>query len=147
VTTPTRSPVSATGGMIFAAMIMVLAGFFQLIQGVASVAHDHLLIVRSGYTFRLDTTAWGWIHIILGIIVAIVGFGVLSAVTWARQAGIALAGLQALSSFFFVPYYPWWALTIIALDVLVIWALAAGSSATYREQERRDDPVADRMAR
>jgi hypothetical protein len=133
--------------MVFAAMLMVLAGLFQFFQGIASVAHDHLLIVRSGYTYRLDTTAWGWIHMILGVLIAVVGFGVLSAVKWARTIGIALAGLQALSSFFFIPYYPWWALTIIALDVLVIWALASGDWATTREQGLRNDPVADRMAR
>jgi hypothetical protein len=133
--------------MVFAAMLMVLAGLFQLFQGVASVAHDHLLVVRSGYTFRLDATAWGWIHMILGVVVAIVGFGVLSALTWARKAGLALAGLQALSSFFFIPYYPWWALTIIALDIFIIWALAEGNWATAHVQGLRNDPAAERAAR
>ncbi len=141
MSTPVRSPVRASGGMILAAMIMVLAGLFQFFEGLASIGHDHLLIVRSGYTFRLNTTAWGWIHMILGIVVVIVGFGVLSAITWARYAGMGLALLQALSSFFFIPYYPAWALTIIALDIVVIWALATGHSATTREQDSRIDAL------
>jgi hypothetical protein len=77
------------------------------------------------YLFKFDVTTWGWIHLILGIIVALAGWGLLSGRTWARVVGITLAVLSAIANFLWLPYYPLWSLLIIALDVLVIWALAA----------------------
>ena len=72
-------------------------------------------------------TGWGWIHLILGIVVALAGFYVLSGRLWARIIGITMALFSAIANFFFIPYYPVWSVLIIALDVFVIWALA-----TYR---------------
>jgi hypothetical protein len=72
------------------------------------------------------TPGWaGWIHMILGVIVALAGFGLLAGRTWARAVGITLAVLSAIANFMFIPYHPFWALLVIALDVFVIWALAA----------------------
>jgi hypothetical protein len=142
VNAPTRSSAIATRSMVIAGMIMVFVGLFQFFQSVASIANGQLFIVRSDDTFRLDPVAWGWIRVILGIALAIVGFGVLSAATWARYAGMGLAGLQAFNSFFVIPHYPAWALTTIGLDILVIWALAARRSATTREHEPRVDSLA-----
>jgi hypothetical protein len=71
------------------------------------------------------SSAMGWIHLILGIVVALAGVGLLAGRTWARVVGITLAVLSAIANFMFVPHYPFWALLVIALDVFVIWALAA----------------------
>ena len=74
--------------------------------------------------FDIDTTGWGWIHLIAGIVVAIANIYVFSGATWARVVGITLALLSAIANFFFVPYYPFWSLLMIALAVWVIWALS-----------------------
>jgi hypothetical protein len=74
--------------------------------------------------FQFDVTTWGWIHLLVGLLVLFAGIAVMSGQTWARAIGIILAGLSALANFVFIPYYPFWSLLIIALDVFVIWALA-----------------------
>ena len=68
-------------------------------------------------------TAWGWIHFLLGILLVITGWALFARKLWAAMAAIVLAMLSAIENFFFIPYYPWWALLIIALDVWVIWAV------------------------
>src|SRR3954467_6046002 len=119
----TRSQFAVTG-LIFAGCVMMLNGIFQFFQGISAVAKDEQYLALRNYTFKFDTTAWGWIHIFIGLIVAITGFFVLKGAPWARGIGIGLAAISALSNFLFLPYYPLWAMTIIALDIFVIWALA-----------------------
>ncbi|HSO56100.1 MAG TPA: hypothetical protein VL330_25905, partial [Actinomycetes bacterium] len=75
--------------------------------------------------FQFDATTWGWIHLVLGVIMAAAGWGLLSGKTWARAVAITLAVLSAIANFLFIPYYPFWSLLIITLDVFVIWAVAA----------------------
>ncbi|MCC3765913.1 hypothetical protein K3N28_22905 [Glycomyces sp. TRM65418] len=114
----------ATAGAVFAGGIMLTVGLFQLFEGIAAIAEDELFVSGADYTFAIDTAGWGWIHLILGALVALVGVFVLMGRSWAFGAGIGLAIVSALNQFFFLPYYPWWALLIIALDVFVIWSLA-----------------------
>ncbi len=78
-------------------------------------------------------TTWGWIHLIVGAIVLLAGFYVMRGALWARIVGITLASLSALANFFFIPFYPFWALSIITLDIFVIWALAAHGRALAQE--------------
>lgn len=113
----------ARGGVVFAAVVMMLSGVFQLFQGIAAITKDQFFVVGANYAYKIDTTAWGWIHLVLGIIVAITGFFLLSNSGWAYGAAIGLVMLQALAQFFWLPYFPLWALLIIALDIFVIWAL------------------------
>ncbi|HWN21820.1 MAG TPA: hypothetical protein VNP93_07585 [Gaiellaceae bacterium] len=114
----------AVGFVVFAAVMMMLAGGFQVIAGLAAIFEDEFFVVGANYVFDLDVTAWGWIHLILGVIVFAAGAGVLQGATWARVVGITLASLSAFANFFFIPYYPVWSIVIIALDVAVIWALS-----------------------
>jgi hypothetical protein len=118
-------PVSgwARGGVVFAACIITLIGFFQVIAGLVAIIDDDFFVVGQHYTFNLDTTGWGWIHLIIGILLLITAFGLFSRSEWAAIVAIALTGLSALANFFFIPYYPLWSIVIIALDVWVIWAL------------------------
>jgi hypothetical protein len=120
-----RTPISgwAVGGMVFAGMLMIVIGAFEAIAGLAAIIENEFFVVSQNYTFELDVTAWGWIHLILGIVVALAGFYVVSGRTWARVVGITLAILAAVANFFFIPYYPFWSLLIIALAVWVIWSL------------------------
>jgi hypothetical protein len=114
----------AVGFVVFAAVMMMLAGGFQTIAGIAAIFEDEFFVVGPNYVYDIDVTAWGWIHLILGVILFAAGAGVLSGATWARVVGITLASLSAFANFFFIPYYPVWSIVIIALDVAVIWALS-----------------------
>ena len=114
----------AVGFVVFAAVMMMLAGGFQAIAGIAAIFEDEFFVVGPNYVYDIDVTAWGWIHLILGVILFAAGAGVLSGATWARVVGITLASLSAFANFFFIPYYPVWSIVIIALDVAVIWALS-----------------------
>lgn len=114
---------SAVAGYVFAGVVMVMVGTFQAIAGLAAIIEDEFFVVGKEYAFEVDTTTWGWIHLILGIFVACAGAALFAARTWARVVGVTFATLSAISNFFFIPYYPFWAILIIALDVWVIWAL------------------------
>lgn len=122
---PERPRVSgwAMGGMTFAGAMLVLIGSFEFLAGLAAIINDELFPVPRGYAFDLDPTVWGWIHLILGVLLLVTGFGLFAARTWAGVTALFLAMVSALVNFFFIPYYPWWALLIIALDAWVIWAL------------------------
>jgi hypothetical protein len=120
---PPRVSGWAVGGVAFAGAIMILAGCFQILAGIAAIADDQFFAVTRHYAFDLDTTAWGWIHLIIGVVVLAAGIGLLGRRAWAGVTAIFLAMVSALSNFFFIPYYPWWALLVIALDVWIIWSL------------------------
>jgi hypothetical protein len=134
VATPQRETVSGwtTGFAYFAGAIMILIGIYHAISGLAAILEDEFFVVGRNYTFDLDVTAWGWIHLIGGIIVVLAGIGIYSGATWARTVGIVLAGLSAVANFFYIPYYPVWAVLIIALDIMVILALTAFSREAAR---------------
>jgi hypothetical protein len=114
----------AHGGVIFAATMLVIVGAFQFFQGIAVIAKGDFFVAGPNYAYAINTTAWGWIHLLIGAAVAVTGYFVFTGADWARGAGIALAAFSALSQFFFLPYYPLWSLLIIGIDVFVIWALA-----------------------
>jgi hypothetical protein len=113
----------AIGGIVFAGAVMILLGAFQILAGLVAIIDDEFYVVRANYTFEFDTTAWGWIHLIVGIVVILVGASLLARRAWAGVATVILAGLSALINFFFIPYYPFWSLLVIALDIWVIWAV------------------------
>jgi hypothetical protein len=113
----------AIGGIIFAATIMILIGVFQIIAGLVAIIDDDFYVVGANYTYDIDTSAWGWIHLIIGIIVLLGGFGLIARKLWAVALAIGLAMLSAIANFFFIPYYPFWSLLMIALAVFVIWSL------------------------
>jgi hypothetical protein len=113
----------AVGGLVFAACILTLAGTFQLLAGLVALFNDEFFVVTRNYTFDLDTTVWGWIHLLIGISLVFVAWGLFSRSTWAGVTAIFLASLSAVANFFFIPYYPFWSLLVIALDIWVIWSL------------------------
>ena len=113
----------AVGGLVFASTIMIMVGIFQAFQGLAALLNDEFFVTVNDYTYELDLTTWGWIHLIGGILVLIAGIALYSASAIAGVVAIVLAGLSAVTNFFFVPYYPLWSLLIIALAVYVIWAI------------------------
>ncbi|MEV7570133.1 DUF7144 family membrane protein [Streptomyces tanashiensis] len=114
----------AAGGTLFAGVLMLVTGFMDIFQGIAGIAEDDIYTRVGDYVFKFNLTTWGWIHLILGIVVAIAGFGILKGAEWGRIAGISLASLNILFQFLFLPYQPWWALFSMAVSIFVIWALA-----------------------
>ena len=120
---------AAVGFILFAAIMMIMVGVFQAIQGLVGIFENEFYVATRNYLFQFDATTWGWIHLLLGLLVAFAGWGLLSGRTWARTVAIILAVLSALANFLFIPYYPFWSLLIITLDVFVIWAVAAHGGA------------------
>jgi hypothetical protein len=120
-----RQPVSgwALGGVVFAGCVLALNGGFHIVAGLVALIDDNFYVVTRNYTFDLDTTAWGWVHLIIGVLLLVTGLCLLARQSWAGVTAIVLAMLSALANFFFIPYYPFWSIVVIALDVFVIWAL------------------------
>jgi hypothetical protein len=114
----------AVGLAAFGGAVMLIVGIFHAFAGLAAIFENEFFVTGPNYAYEIDVTAWGWIHLILGVVVAFAGISVYSGATWARVVGMVLAILSAVANFFFIPYYPVWAVLIIALDIAVIWALA-----------------------
>jgi hypothetical protein len=115
----------AVGFTVFAAIMMLMVGVFQALQGLIAIFENEFYVATRNYLFEFDATTWGWIHLVIGLLVAFAGWGLLSGQTWARVVGITLAALSATANFLFIPYYPFWSLLIITLNTFVIWALTA----------------------
>ena len=113
----------AMGGIAFAGVMLLTVSVFQLFEAIAAIADDQVYVRGVNYAFAFDLTTWGWIHLVLGLVGVATGIGLLASQSWAYLVGIVIAFFGALSSFAFLPYYPFWAMTIIAFDVFVIWAL------------------------
>lgn len=116
-------PGAALGGVVLAATIMIMVGLFQFLEGLAAIVNDEFFVVLPNYAFAIDVTTWGWIHLILGVLVAISGFFLFTMSAVAGGVAVAMAMIAALSNFFFIPYYPFWSLLIIAIAVYVIWSI------------------------
>jgi hypothetical protein len=121
-----QAPTGWVGLLAFAAIMMILAGAFQAIDGLIALFNDELYVVRpNGLVINVDYTAWGWTHLLLGILLIAAGYAVLSGRVWGRTLGVIAALLSAIVNFAFIPAYPFWSLLIITVDVLVIYALIA----------------------
>jgi hypothetical protein len=129
---------TAVGFILFAAIMMLMVGVFQALQGLIGIFENEFYVATRNYLFQFDATTWGWIHLVLGLLVAFAGWGLLSGQTWARVVGITLAALSAIANFLFIPYYPFWSTVIIAVDIFVIWALTAHGR-EYRELKDAED--------
>jgi hypothetical protein len=121
-----RHSAAATGFTYLAATLMLLAGIWSFFEGLAAVVKKHFYVVTPNYAFKINVSTWGWIHLILGIVVLAAAICLFLGQTWARAVGIVLAILSGVANFLFIPYYPFWSIIIIVLDVFIIWALIAG---------------------
>ena len=113
----------AVGTIVFAGVAMLMMGAFHALQGLVALLNDTFYVVGQEWTFQFDVSSWGWIHLIFGLVVVVAGFFVFSGAVWARSVGVAVAVISAILNFMWLPYYPVWSLLIIAVDVLVVWAL------------------------
>jgi hypothetical protein len=114
------------GWVLFGAMMMILLGAFHAVAGLVALLDDGYYVVRpNGLVIDLNYSAWGWVHLILGLVSLAAGFGLFLGAMWARVLGILVAGISAIVNFVFMAAYPFWSLTMITLDVLIIYAVAA----------------------
>ena len=113
-----------TGWIGFAGFMMIMLGCFHAIQGLVALFDDKkFLIADSGLTVSVDYTAWGWIHLIGGIVILLAGISLFAGRMWARIVGVVLAFISAIANIAFLSAYPIWSAIMIVLDVLIIWAL------------------------
>lgn len=120
----TSHPSMAAGFTIFAATLLCVVGTLQIFQGLAAIFEDTFTIAGAKYLYTFDVTAWGWWHLIAGLAMVAVGFFLFTGQLWARLVGLIIAAVSIITQFLWLPYYPIWAIVIIALDLAVIWALA-----------------------
>lgn len=115
----------ASGWTAFAAVLMIFGGAMAIFEGAAAIAKNGLFVATRDYSYSFSLTGWGWVHLILGVLVVLAGISLFTGALWARIVGVALAGLSMLANFVWLPRYPFWALVLIAIDVFVIWALCS----------------------
>jgi hypothetical protein len=113
------------GWIVFAAVMMILAGSLNAMHGLVAILNDEWVVFGNRADLYLDLTTWGWIHLGVGVAVVLAGFGLLTGNVLARAIGVFMAAASIVANFLYIPAYPVWALTIIAIDVFVIFALTA----------------------
>ncbi|GAA0669990.1 hypothetical protein GCM10009535_57270 [Streptomyces thermocarboxydovorans] len=113
----------AAGGYVFAGVLLLLNGILAVLQGIAAIAEDDVYATIGDYVYEASLAGWGWILLVLGVIAALAGLGILAGQEWARMAGIMLASLSLITQFLFLPYAPVWSVIMMAIDVFVIWSL------------------------
>jgi len=121
---PSNSSAVAIGVSVFAAVLLLTVSVVQVLEGIAALANDQIYVIGVEYVFEFDVTAWGWIHLGLGLLGILTGIGILLDWTWARFLGIVVAAVAIVANFAFLRYYPLWSIVVIAILVFVIWALA-----------------------
>ena len=124
VNAPYREPSGAVIGLtILAAVFMMVTGVIGFFEGLAAIIRGSFFVTLPNYAFSLSATGWGWVHLILGALLFIAGGALLADQTWARITGVVLAAFMMVANFVYLPYYPVWAIVLIALNAFVIWAL------------------------
>jgi hypothetical protein len=114
-----------TGWITFAGVMMILAGSLNLLYGIIAAVNDEWVVFTNRANVYLDISEWGWVHIIVGAVVLISGLGLFSGNILARTIAVVVASISLVVNFFFIPVYPLWAITVIVIDLLVIWAVTA----------------------
>ncbi|MGW1894474.1 DUF7144 family membrane protein [Streptomyces sp. NPDC002004] len=115
----------SAGGTAFAGVVMMVIGIIGIFEGIAAIAQDDVYSRLGQYTFKFSLTGWGWIHLIIGILVLLVGGFILKGADWARATGVGLTCLYVIAQFVWLPYQPVWSIIAIFIGIFVIWALCA----------------------
>jgi uncharacterized membrane protein len=112
------------GWVLFAGILLLTLGVFNMIDGIAAISRAHFFTANAHYVFG-DLRAWGWVVLFLGVIQVLVGLGIFARNQLARWTGVAVLALNALAQLFMMPSYPFWALSVFAIDIVAIYGLAA----------------------
>lgn len=128
----------ALGGTIFGAWMMIVAGIWQVLVGIAALVEGDFFVAGANYAYEFDLTGWGWVHLIIGALAVIIGFSLFTGTDWARALGVAIAIGSLISNFMWLPFQPWWSVMVIAADVFIIWSIAAvGDHLRFPDQGER----------
>ena len=114
----------AAGATFAAGVLLLTCALLTLFLGISAVVNSGLFVIGPNYVYKFSTAGWGWGHIVLAIAMGAVAFGLFFGSIWARVAAIVMAALSIVVMFMWMPYYPVWSIVVIALDVVVIWAVA-----------------------
>ncbi|HEY7224037.1 MAG TPA: hypothetical protein VH561_10675 [Micromonosporaceae bacterium] len=132
---PSAAAMLARGGSVLAASLLFLLGVYHFFSGIAGFARRNFYTVGANYPYHLNSTGWGWLHVILGVLLAVTGIALLARnTTWARPVAILLCVASVVANFFFLVYFPLWAILMVALSVFCIWALARDGSEIAQQQ-------------
>jgi hypothetical protein len=112
-----------TGWVYFAGFMMIIMGALQTISGLAALLNDEWLLVTEQRLIAFDFTTWGWIHILIGVVVFAAGFAVMNGAAWARAIGVVIAMISLVANLAYANTYPIWAIAVVIIDVLIIYAL------------------------
>ena len=123
---------AAMGLTIMAAVFMMIAGLLNFFAGLAAIIRGSFFVVLPHYAFSLSHLGWGWLNVITGAIVFVAGMALFAGRTWARVLAVAIAAMSIVANFVALPYYPVWAIVVIALDAFVIWALLTPRNPLFR---------------
>lgn len=115
----------SVGWTVFAACMMVVQGLWWFFAGFVGVFNSEFFVTTPSYVFAFDTTTWGWIHVLMGVVAVAAGALLFTGAVWARTVGVGMAALAMLVAFAWLPWYPLWAVLFIGISVGVIWALTA----------------------
>jgi hypothetical protein len=118
-------PTGWVGWIWFGGTVMVLLGIFSVIEGIVALFNDKYYVVAPQGLLVFDITGWGWVHLILGALAIVAGVALFTGAMWARATAVVLLVVNAIAQLMFMPAYPFWALTVLALDIVVIWAILA----------------------
>jgi hypothetical protein len=121
----TREPTGWVGWIMFASVMMIIGGTLNAIHGLVAILNDEWVVWTNRGELYLDLTTWGWLHLAVGIAVLLAGLGLLTGNILARTIAVAIAGLAIVGNFLWLPAYPLWSLTLIAINAFVIYALTA----------------------
>jgi hypothetical protein len=121
--TDTRATARGESWVAFAAIMLIMVGAFNMIDGLAALLKDEVFVKTPNGLLIFDLTAWGWINLLFGAAQFLVGVALTRGAFWARMVAVVLVTLNAFGQLAFLSAYPIWSLLIITLDVIVIWAL------------------------
>ncbi|HEU5269105.1 MAG TPA: hypothetical protein VFU36_04210 [Jatrophihabitans sp.] len=121
---PPQTSAAWTGWVMFAAIMMAVVGAFSIIEGITAIFRDSFYVVNhDGLLVRLDYSQWGWVHLILGVLLLAAGIALPRGPMWARIVAVALAAFSAIINLAFITAYPVWSIIVIAVDIIVIFAV------------------------
>jgi hypothetical protein len=125
---PTREPTGWVGWIMFASVMMIIGGTLNAIHGLVAILNDEWVVWTNRGELYLDLTTWGWLHLVVGVAVVLAGLGLLTGNILARAVAVVIAGLAIVGNFLWLPAYPLWSLTLMAINAFVIYALTAHGS-------------------
>jgi hypothetical protein len=114
---------AAIGFTALAAILMMLSGGANILEGIAAIVRGSFFVTLPNYAYNVSVHGWGWTHLIVGIVVFLAGACLFMDMLWARVVGVLLASLSLLLNLVYIPYFPVWSIIVIAIDAFVIWAL------------------------